>query len=799
MADSQSAALREAAARALMAAAEVDADAVWLALADVGSCYQADLGELLGLLHVAWSISDGDDLYCVLSTGTARFTAKSPLPGIAKGMALVVGSASLGTGRAASSLDIIGGSAAPSEAFLVSPRDLKHAAVRTLQPSSNLNSSSIQGSSVSLSAAMAADASGLLGLLPASAIAARSSPMLSVELYSSKRWGADALVASGELLLFPALAALQQQQQHQQQQRAVLEQVQLQVLKRSGGSSNKASKVAPALAGTVDNTSSVLLELAVLAPPSAPVQLLGPVGSGRAEVPPIHTCNASWLSPWCPVLQTSGGQLCQSPSVQCWKVTVHKAQGLQNLHVDPQAAAAAAAVMHRLTSRKAGSSTMKVDRSQGAAVQDGAQAAKGLLHKSGSWFQRRTRPPAATKAVWQQAFWFTTVRPAAAAAALEVELFAAKDDKTRGKSVTSIKVPLHQLVQDLTLTSPKTSGSSNNNSGDSPPVDAFFVLLLGSYCLVSSTSHSSHHHSWGWHVRLPLQQPSDVLTLALFAREDQSGGKKRVGASMLTMFSGSIRLLGKMRVLCSTLSPNVPLNLTMPLQAAVCHLYCHLMVPQLLGSYLRSYVSYSTCSPALYLLLAATVARKGTTTADVSTVEDLEAEVQLTSARWLEGQLPSLPFKALRKVQDDGRSEFTLSRTRSNWRRLIVLREGLAPAAAAFQHLCLWESYRDSCCCYCVILMFGLWPSKVLAVLLLLFAAHLIRTGWQQGGASSLPANPYTALKQNYEGVVQFLTTVQNVLDSWACTGERLQLAFGWVDQLATGVLLVVVVLLAVG
>jgi hypothetical protein len=33
------------------------------------------------------------------------------------------------------------------------------------------------------------------------------------------------------------------------------------------------------------------------------------------------------------------------------------------------------------------------------------------------------------EAVWEQAFWFTTVRPAAAAAALEVELFAAKDDK----------------------------------------------------------------------------------------------------------------------------------------------------------------------------------------------------------------------------------------------------------------------------------------------------------------------------------------------------------------------------------
>jgi hypothetical protein len=80
----------------------------------------------------------------------------------------------------------------------------------------------------------------------------------------------------------------------------------------------------------------------------------GPVGSGRAEVPAAHCCDARWMSPKCPVLQTSGGLLCQAPSVQCWKVTLHKAQGLQNLHVDPLAAAAAAAVMNRLVVALAG-------------------------------------------------------------------------------------------------------------------------------------------------------------------------------------------------------------------------------------------------------------------------------------------------------------------------------------------------------------------------------------------------------------------------------------------------------------
>jgi hypothetical protein len=81
-----------------------------------------------------------------------------------------------------------------------------------------------------------------------------------------------------------------------------------------------------------------------LPPPTAAA---GPVGSGRAEVPPVHSCSAAWLNR-CPVLQTTGGHLYQTPSVQLVKVTLHGAQGLQNLHVDPVAAAAAAAAINRM-------------------------------------------------------------------------------------------------------------------------------------------------------------------------------------------------------------------------------------------------------------------------------------------------------------------------------------------------------------------------------------------------------------------------------------------------------------------
>ena len=60
--------------------------------------------------------------------------------------------------------------------------------------------------------------------------------------------------------------------------------------------------------------------------------------------------------------------------------------------------------------------------------------------------------------------------------------------------------------------------------------------------------------------------PTVLLPQALFTREDQAGGKKKVGASMLTMFSSSIRLIGKMRVRLSTVTANTPMNVSMPLQ-----------------------------------------------------------------------------------------------------------------------------------------------------------------------------------------------------------------------------------------
>jgi hypothetical protein len=81
--------------------------------------------------------------------------------------------------------------------------------------------------------------------------------------------------------------------------------------------------------------------------------------------------------------------------------------------------------------------------------------------------------------------------------------------------------------------------------------------------------------------------------------------------------------------------------------------------------------------------------------------------------RWLEGCNPALPAALSRPLLDDGRSEFTLSRTRHNWRRLLALRDLTAPAGAWLEHICSWRAPGHSLGVYLVILLLGAYPSAV--------------------------------------------------------------------------------------
>lgn len=146
---------------------------------------------------------DAEGLYFVLSTGSTRFSTSK--------------------------------ASAAAEVFVVSPWELSHATKKPLPASPSTQH----------------DHSKPL-----------TSPVLTVELYSAKRWGADAVIASGEVLLGPLLEQLQ----------ANGSGVSVMVVLARAGSKPAGSKAA-APSSPADDT--VVLQLSAVTAPAVPQQLLG--------------------------------------------------------------------------------------------------------------------------------------------------------------------------------------------------------------------------------------------------------------------------------------------------------------------------------------------------------------------------------------------------------------------------------------------------------------------------------------------------------------------------------------------
>ncbi|KAI8463209.1 MAG: hypothetical protein J3K34DRAFT_527166 [Monoraphidium minutum] len=348
------------------------------------------------------------------------------------------------------------------------------------------------------------------------------------------------------------------------------------------------------------------------------------------------------------------------------------------------------------------------------------------------------------------------------------------------------------------------------------PADCFFVLQLGPYWAISTTTHSTRHPAWHWHMLLPVWDPASIASLALFRRDDQSGGKKVV--TMRSVFGDSLKMVGKLRVRLSTLAPNHPVNVTLPLQgersnlrggrerAAAADLFLLLRAPST-PAWLRGYAHVPVPRP-LFLL-----ASLGEPPLPPDALGNAERRA---AARWLLDRVPhaqqaQLHARALARVMDDGRGEFTLSRARHNWRRLIAARAWAAGTlGAGFAHVCAWENVVHSGGVSVTVVLLGMYPSQVLALLLLTLAALLWRSPGRAGaprpppmeadaaapdeggddGGSAVPADPYSALKQNYDALLGFTTTVQNVLDGWAASIEGAQALATWRDPTASAVLL---------
>jgi hypothetical protein len=247
--------------------------------------------------------------------------------------------------------------------------------------------------------------------------------------------------------------------------------------------------------------------------------------------------------------------------------------------------------------------------------------------------------------------------------------------------------------------------------------------------------------------------------------------------------------------------------------AATADLFLLLRVPSA-AAWLAAYTAVPLPRP---LLLAATLSEPPVS------LDALAAAERRVTARWLLERLPrgqQLPPRVLARVPDDGRGEFTLSRARHNWRRLMAARAWAAGSVgAAYVHVCEWNNAWHSGGVAATVVLGGFFPSQVVAALLVVAAALLWRSRGERGadegpprmeadialpdedggdGGSAVPADPYTALKQNYEAVVQFTTTVSGLFEGggglgwvgWGfCSGRRGQGCCAWPPRLALLVL----------
>ncbi|KAL6760167.1 plant phosphoribosyltransferase C-terminal-domain-containing protein [Haematococcus lacustris] len=273
--------------------------------------------------------------------------------------------------------------------------------------------------------------------------------------------------------------------------------------------------------------------------------------------------------------------------------------------------------------------------------------------------------------------------------------------------------------------------------------DCFVIIQCGPYWAVSSARPCGPSPPrWALHLRLPLLHPATSLSLALFRRHEASSSRKLLSLMSPLAAPGEV-LVGKLRLRAGALVPGrlvlaaaLPLlgersQSKGPLQTAVCHMSLKVTYPQLLPV-LSAYLAPPLYAPLLLLAMGCTA---GDDLQDpclgnpglAAPEEEQVRRLKRVALSWLNagGPPPGIPYRAARRLLDDGRQDFSLSRTQQNWRRLTAVLGSAGPALQWWKEVQSWRNPLLSAAVAAGIVAAAAYPSRALALALLALALRL--------------------------------------------------------------------------
>eukprot|EP00198_Chlamydomonas_reinhardtii_P007229 XP_001696565.1 predicted protein [Chlamydomonas reinhardtii] len=204
-------------------------------------------------------------------------------------------------------------------------------------------------------------------------------------------------------------------------------------------------------------------------------------------------------------------------------------------------------------------------------------------------------------------------------------------------------------------------------------------------------------------VVLPLTKPSSMLSLALYRRNDTVAGKKVLNVRAMIGMVAAEGLVGKLRLRPSSLAPGRAVDVCLPLKA------------ERSGSRPCATVAWegAVSGAGLSATLPLTDPAKKV---DSDALRRRERRLLI---KWLSECSPGVSAAAARKLVEDGRTEFNAGRTGQNWKRIGRAFAATEPMQRFWSHVQSWRQPGLTLAVAAAEVAFLIWPSRVLAALLL--------------------------------------------------------------------------------